>query len=81
MMQKTFGDRVHELRQRAGWTQAMLANKAGASATQVSEWERSKEPPRGKHLLALADAFGVTVDYLLGRNNPAAYGGKKGAKQ
>lgn len=63
----TFGDRLRDLRNRKGWTQALLAERSGLEARRVGEFELRAAPPMAKYLVALADALGVSVDYLLGR--------------
>jgi len=62
----TFGDRVRELRNRKGWTQALLADRTGLSQTQVSDAENCNRAPRGMIVAALARGLGVSTDYLLG---------------
>lgn len=43
----------------------------GISETALSEWNRGKSKPTVQTLMDLADYFGVSVDYLLGRETPA----------
>lgn len=61
-----------ELRYKAGLTQDELAQKLGISKGSVAMWETNKRTPSTGILVRLADLFGVTTDYLLGRSeNPA----------
>lgn len=53
------------LRTAAGWTQAELADRIHYSDKSISKWERAEGLPDAVVLKALADQFGVTVDYLL----------------
>ncbi|MFZ5823035.1 MAG: helix-turn-helix domain-containing protein [Bacillota bacterium] len=66
-----FGSRLKELRLERGWRQkeveAMLSLRPGA----VSQYERGRREPGFDLLLAFADLFGVSVDYLLGRPGAA----------
>ena len=64
--------RLKELREQHKLTQAQLAKKIGVSRSAVAMWEIGESSPDNNMLLALASVFGVTVDYLLGRDNTAA---------
>lgn len=60
-----------ELRYKAGFTQDELAQKLDISKGSVAMWETNKRTPSTGTLIRLADLFGVTTDYLLGRSeNP-----------
>lgn len=60
-----------ELRYKAGLTQDELAQKLDISKGSVAMWETNKRTPSTGTLIRLADLFGVTTDYLLGRSeNP-----------
>lgn len=61
----TFGEKLQRLRQRAGMSQDVLAEKLGVSRQAVSRWERDETMPETDKVVALADLFGVTTDYLL----------------
>ena len=61
----TFGERLQALRQRAGMSQDQLAERLGVSRQAVSRWERDETMPETDKVIALADLFGVTTDYLL----------------
>lgn len=60
-------DRIQELRLSCGWSQVTLAKKMGVSKQAVSNWENDNIQPSIEMLVRLADVFGVTTDYLLGR--------------
>lgn len=61
---------IRTLRDRAGWTQQELADRAGIAQTVVSRMESGPNPaPRMSTLAKLASAFVVHVDVLLG-NEP-----------
>ena len=53
------------LRRRDGMTQFELAQRLNYSDKAVSKWERGESVPDIAVLKALADMFGVTVDYLI----------------
>ena len=56
---------ITELRKRNHWTQAELAEKINYSDKAVSKWERGEAVPEIETLYALANIFGVTIDYFL----------------
>ncbi len=56
---------IIELRKNAGLTQAELAQTLNYSDKAISKWERGESVPDVGVLKAIADLFGVTVDYLL----------------
>ncbi len=58
------------LRTSAGLTQLELAEKLNYSDKAVSKWERGESVPDIAILKAIADLFGVTVDYLLCSEHP-----------
>ena len=59
--------RINELRTARGWSQVELAHRLQISKQTVSNWENDNVLPSIEMLLRLADFFGVTADYLLGR--------------
>ena len=59
--------RIRRLRRDRQWTQVDLAAECGVQRFTVTRWETSWMLPDALHLCRLADAFGVTTDYLLGR--------------
>lgn len=67
-MEKAFrGDRLKELRLNRGWPQDDTAAKLGITPATLSRFENGKRQPDPSTLVLLADTFGVTVDYLVGR--------------
>ena len=61
----TFGEKLQALRQRAGISQDTLAERLGVSRQAVSRWERDETMPETDKVVALADLFHVSTDYLL----------------
>ena len=64
---KIFGERLLELRKEKGVSQAKLAKDLGVSFSVVCYWETNRSEPTAPNLVKLADYFGVSVDFLLGR--------------
>lgn len=61
-MANDFGKRLRELRLEAGLTQRTLADRAGFRTDAVSRWEAGLRVPTWLHVLALADALGVSTE-------------------
>ena len=66
----TLGESIQYYRRRAGLSQEALAEKVGVSRQSVSKWELGEATPEVDRLVALAAAFGVTVDQLLSGEPP-----------
>lgn len=64
----TFGEVLCELREDMGLTQKQLAIELHMAPTTISSYETGKIIPPPDKLVDLADYFGVTTDYLLGRS-------------
>ncbi len=62
----TFGERILSVRKRLKWSQDELAKKVGTSAPIIGRYERNEIKPAIDTAKAIADALGVTVDFLLG---------------
>ena len=60
-----FGNYVFELRQKAGLSQAELADALGVTDKAVSKWENGKAKPSTNALRKLSAFFGVSVERLL----------------
>lgn len=63
------GQRINELRLAFGWNQVEMSKKLGVSKQTVSNWENDNIQPSIEALMRLADLFGVSTDYLLGRDD------------
>lgn len=61
--------RIQKLRQSCGWSQIALAQKLQVSKQAVSNWENDNIQPSIEMLVRLSNVFGVTTDYLLGRED------------
>ena len=64
-----FSERLRELRKGKKETQIQTANAVEITSRQLQELEAGKSFPNFHTLWALADHFGVSVDYLMGRSN------------
>ena len=65
------GKRVREARNKAKFTQEVLAEKADIAVTYLGEIERGEKTPSLEVLINLADSLQVSCDYLL-RDNLAS---------
>ena len=61
-----FGNRLFQLRKKAGLSQAQLGEKVGVSNKAVSKWENGTAKPGLDAVHRLADVLSVSVDDLLG---------------
>ena len=61
----TFGEKLQDIRKKAGMSQDALAEKLDVSRQAVSRWERDETLPETEKVVLLADLFCVTTDYLL----------------
>lgn len=61
-----FSERLKRLRTEKGITQKELADRLHISRSTIAGYESLGKEPDGEKLCALADFFGVSVDYLLG---------------
>ena len=68
----TFGDNVARARKARGLSRAELADKLGSSAPVMGRYERGEMTPSVEIAAKLADALGVSLDYLTGRTSAAA---------
>lgn len=60
-----FGEKVRELREAKGWSQAELAERASTHFTTVSKIEKGDRSASFQLALRLAEAFGVSVMRLV----------------
>lgn len=59
---------LYKLRESHGLTQQALARMIGFSANSISLWENRRAGMSLEAAIALADFFGVSLDYLAGRD-------------
>lgn len=72
--EESFGDRLRRLREARDWPQKVLSRKSGVPCPTISRYENGENLPGMLHLVALADALGVTTDELCGRRRPPQVG-------
>lgn len=60
------GNRLREAREQRGLSQRELAQLCNMGEVQIHRYEAEKTDPSSKHLRVMAEALGVTADYLLG---------------
>ena len=65
MDSKTIGNTISALRKKNNMTQSALAKRLGVSDKAVSKWENGQGYPDITIFPALAEIFGVSVDYLM----------------
>ena len=69
MDQTKTGGLIRALRTQKGLTQKALAEAIGVGDKAVSKWERGLGLPQMETAIRMADVFGVSLDYLMGRNS------------
>ena len=57
-------ERIRQLRQERGWTQAELAEKVHVHQKQISAYERGATTPSTEVLIKLSEVLDVTLDYM-----------------
>ncbi|MCL6445044.1 MAG: helix-turn-helix domain-containing protein [Alicyclobacillus sp.] len=67
----SFAERFRMLRESRGWTQDDVAEKLGVSRPTIAGYESESKGriPREETLIKIAELFGCTIDYLLGRTD------------
>lgn len=65
----TINQKIKELRQAKGLSQAKLAKAIGYTQQAIAQWENAQKRPISDAVIALAIFFDVTTDYLLGLEN------------
>lgn len=65
---KVFSSNLQRLRMERNITQKQLAEMLRTSTSTVAMWESAKRETNFATLCIIADVFGVTIDYLLGRS-------------
>lgn len=63
----TIGEHIKQERKKRGWTQAQLAKKADIALVTAQYYEEGRTLPGALSLIGLADAFGISLDELVGR--------------
>ena len=66
---KIFAERLKELRPEKNISRSKLAEELFVSERLVCYWENGKRECSFEMLIKIADFFGVTIDYILGRSD------------
>ena len=72
-----FGSNLRSAREMKKLSQAELAKSSGLQPSHISHFETGRRQPSAENLRALADALGVTTDFLLGRHSNQGMAGPK----
>jgi transcriptional regulator with XRE-family HTH domain len=65
----TFGERLKEARTDRKLSQATLGSRVGVSYVTINHYEQNKTAPSIDKLVAIANALGVTLDWLCGKED------------
>ena len=65
----TFSERLLQLRKEKNITQKQLASALNLSEVGIQNYEGGRRKPAYDILIALADYFNVSLDYLVGRSD------------
>ena len=64
-----FSERLTQLRNNSGTSQAALAKIIGVSPRTYQDYEYGAREPQVAIFIRIADFYGVTLDYLAGRTD------------
>jgi transcriptional regulator with XRE-family HTH domain len=64
-----FGEKIKYLSKTKGTTPANVLRELNINHSAVTAWKKKNQTPVGDTVAKLADYFGVTTDYLLGRTD------------
>ena len=67
------GNIIITLRKEKGWSQGDLAKQSGVSREMIGKYERGENIPSIDVAAKMAEALGVTLDYLAGETSSAAF--------
>jgi transcriptional regulator with XRE-family HTH domain len=67
------GKIITQLRDQLKWSQSDLAKKSGVSRVMIGKYERAEAIPSLDAAKKIADAFSVTLDYLVGDTTSVSF--------
>ena len=67
------GKIITRAREEKGWSQTDLANNSGISRVMIGKYERGEAIPSLEAAKKIADAFEVSLDYLVGEGINASF--------
>lgn len=65
----TFGTRFKQLREEKGLTLEQVGKELGFIKQTISKYEKNESEPAYSDLVRIANFFGVSIDYLLGKTS------------
>ena len=68
-MEKSMAERLIKLRLQNNLSQSSVAKRIGSTSALISAYEKQERNPSIEKLIALADVYHTTTDYILGRTN------------
>lgn len=66
-MDKMYSKVLRTLREQHAWTQTEVATKIQLSQRAYAHYEKGESEPGIETMIRLADLYGVSLDYLVGR--------------
>lgn len=67
-MDNTMSERLTNLRLKNNYSQSFVARQIGVTPALISAYEKQERKPSLEKLIALADIYHVSTDYILGRS-------------
>lgn len=67
------GKIIVSLRNKHNWSQTDLANKSGVSRVMIGKYEREEAVPSIDAAKKIADAFSISLDYLVGEGQNVSF--------
>ena len=67
-MERSIAERLINLRKKNNYSQTFVARRIGVTPALISAYEKLERNPSLDKLIALADVYHVSTDYLLGRS-------------
>lgn len=68
-MKNIVGERLRKARENKNLTQAEVAENLGVTRSVIARYELGINDPPTENIIALAEMYGVTTDYLLGKTD------------
>jgi len=73
LLEMETGRIITNLRNKLNWSQSDLANKSDVSRVMIGKYERDEAVPSLDAAKKIADAFSVTLDYLVGESQSLSF--------